>query len=141
MQNDLQKAISLLKEENFTCVAVKGDALYTSCSRGVKPLLTLLQAGKTLEGYAAADKVVGKATAFLYCLLGAAQVHALVISRPALKVLEENGIAASYDVLVDFIENRQKNGPCPMDYAVRDVVDAKDAPAAILAALAKLQQA
>lgn len=139
MHTDLYKALSLLKEGNFTCVAVHGDAQYTSTQRGVKPLLSLLQDGKDLEGYAAADKVVGKATAFLYCLLRVREVHALVISRPAVKVLEDNGIDASYDLLVDFIENRQKNGQCPMEYAVRDVDVPEKARASIEAALAKLQ--
>ncbi|MBO5006585.1 MAG: DUF1893 domain-containing protein, partial [Clostridia bacterium] len=78
--NDLIKAKEILENGAFTCVLVKGDEVISFSERGVKPLLALLSQNKKLESFCAADKVVGKAAAFLYLLLGVKNLHALVIS-------------------------------------------------------------
>ena len=135
---DLQKAKELLQQSDNTCVLCRDQQLYTSDRRGVAPLLGWLDQGIDVAGFCAADRVVGKATAFLYCLLGISAVHALVMSRPAAQVLEEAGIAASYDTLVDGIQNRQKNGPCPMEHATRNCTEPQAALAAIRQTLLQL---
>ena len=141
MCNDLQKARQLLDVGDYTCVLCRGSQLYTSTQRGVAPLLTWLDAGTSLQGFSAADRVVGKATAYLYCLLGVQQVYARVMSKPALEVLQQNRIAASWDTLVEGIENRQKTGPCPMEHATRHCTTAENALEAIHKTLQQLQQA
>ena len=88
--NDLERAKSILQSGSYTCVLCQGDNLHTSQHRGVRPLLELLETDVT--GFCAAVKVVGKATAFLYCLLKVKAVHAQVISLAALQVLQEGGI-------------------------------------------------
>ena len=75
-----EKAKTLLAEGGYTCVICGGDKVYTSHERGVKPLLELLEQGAELKGFSAADRVVGKAAAFLYVLLGVSAVYAGVIS-------------------------------------------------------------
>lgn len=135
---DLQKAKDLLQKKGYTCVLVKGQQIYTSFDRGVKPLLNWLEAGHILPGFAAADKVVGKATAYLYCLLGAKAVHAGVMSDAALAVLQEAGIEATFDHQVDYIRNRTNTGMCPMEEATQAVTRPEDAPAAIRAKLQAL---
>ena len=67
---DLENAKKILSDGSYTCVLCKGKDTVSSSFRGVKPLLDLLDSGKDFSGYSAADKVVGRATAFLYCLLG-----------------------------------------------------------------------
>jgi hypothetical protein len=106
--------------------------------RGIRPLLELLENGTDLHGYSAADKVVGKAAAFLYCLLGVKALHAGVISQPALAVLEATGIVVRYSTLVPAIRNRTGDGFCPMETAVWDLSDPALAPDAIRNALQKL---
>lgn len=138
MCNDLQNARQLLEAEDYTCVLCRDAQTYTSQRRGVAPLLGWLDAGTDLRDFSAADRVVGKATAYLYCLLGVKAVFARVMSRPAAQVLEQHGIPASWETLVDAIENRQKNGPCPMEYATRDSATPEDALAAIREALKHL---
>lgn len=140
MCNDLQKARQLLDAEDYTCVLCRNAQTYTSQRRGVAPLLGWLDEGADLAGFSAADRVVGRATAFLYHLLGVKAVYARVMSRPAAQVLEQYGIPASWDTLVDAIENRQKNGPCPMEYATRNSATPEEALAAIRQALLELQQ-
>ena len=106
MKNDINKAIELLNEGNYTCVLCKGDILYTSTQRGVKPLLDWLDEKVDLKGFSAADRVVGKGAAFLYVLLGVKAVYAHVMSDEAIQILTENGIKQKCDVSVKNIINR-----------------------------------
>ena len=70
----LENAKNRLDAEGYTCVITDGEKEYTSRQRGVKPLVQFLQQGCIPPQAHAADKVVGKATAYLYVLL---QVRAL----------------------------------------------------------------
>ena len=139
MKNDLTSAVALLDEGDYTCVLVKGDTVYTSRERGVKPLMTWLEEGVSLVGFSAADKVVGKATALLYVLLGAERVYARVVSEPAAEVLRTHGIPLVADTVVPAIRNRTNTGFCPMEQATRDITDPKEAPKAIRNALEQLK--
>ena len=139
MGNDLLTARQMLDTENYTCVLCRNGVIHTSTRRGVAPLLHWLDEGTDLRDFSAADRVVGRATAYLYHLLGVKAVFARVMSRPAAQVLADYGIPASWETLVDAIENRQKTGPCPMEYATRSCTNAEDALAAIRKALAALQ--
>ena len=140
MKHDLQKARQLLDENNYTCVLCKDDITHTSTHRGVAPLLGWLDEGIDLRGFSAADRVVGKATAYLYCLLGVSCVFARVMSRPATEVFAAYSIPASWETLVDAIENRQKNGPCPMEHATRSSTTPEEALTAVRQTLLQLQQ-
>ena len=138
MNTDLTHARRLLLENEYTCVLCRGDRVLTSTRRGVAPLMAWLEEGRDLTGFSAADKVVGKATAFLYCLLGVKAVYAKVVSRAALAVLEERKLPCFYDEAVPAIRNRAGDGLCPMEAATSNIHDPADAPAAIRAALERL---
>ncbi|MBR5315411.1 MAG: DUF1893 domain-containing protein [Firmicutes bacterium] len=127
-----------LFDGEYTCTIAKDDQFYTTKHRGVKPLLDWLDAGIDLEGAVAADKVVGKAAAYLYVLLKVGFVYASVISKPALEVFERYGIEVEYDTLVDAIENRTKTGFCPMETAVWDVNEPDSVPGLLKETLKKL---
>ena len=112
-----------LKNGDYTCVISYQNDLYTSKERGVKPLLELLDKGVALCGAYAADKVVGKAAAFIYVKLGIAALYAAVVSEPAYAVLTNAGISVFYDELTDAIKNRRGDGYCPMESAVKEITD------------------
>lgn len=114
-------------DEGCTCAAYNGIELLSSQKRGVAPLLGWLDEGKCLEGYSVADKVIGKGAAFLYLLLNAQRVHARIISRPALELLQENGIFITYDSCVPAIRNRDNTGFCPIESAVLDCLEPEKA--------------
>ena len=118
---DLQNARRILQEGGYTCVLCRSDEIHTSQARGVRPLVQWLTFGPNLQGFSAADKVVGKATAYLYCLLGVKAVHSLVMSGAAAEVLRENGIAVTQDTLVENIINRSGDGICPFEAAVWEI--------------------
>lgn len=139
MKRDLERAAALLKSGEYTCALVKGDAVYTSRERGVKPLMTWLAEKTVLSGFSAADKIVGKATAFLYVLLGVDSVYAPVVSKSASEVFSKHGIELICDAEVEAIRNRTNTGFCPMEQAVKGITHPADAPNAIREALEKMQ--
>lgn len=138
MENDLTTARSILETGEYTCVLCRDRKIYAATERGVKPLLNWLDSGLELAGFSAADRVVGRATAFLYCLLGVSAVYARVMSRPAAEVLQAAGIAVEAGQLVDGIINRRGTGPCPFEAAVLDIHSPTEALVAIRKKLEQL---
>lgn len=138
MCEDLKKAIRVLNEEQYTCVLCKGGAMYKSTERGVKPLLDWLNSGMEMKGFSAADKVVGKAAALLYVLLGVKEVYAHVMSESAIDILEKNSIHVQYDISAEHIINRAGTGFCPMEKAVWDIEDAWEGKRAVEKRLAEM---
>lgn len=122
--------------KGYTLVASAGDRVYTDRARGVAPLLSLLQDGVSLAGGVAADRVVGRAAAYLYRLLGVNELYAQVVSEPALEVLAAGGVSVLYDTCVPAIRNRAGDGFCPMESATRML-----SPDALCEALAVIREA
>ena len=137
---NLEKAKMLLVKTDSTCVLCNGEIILTDKRRGVRPLLDLLEGDANVAGFAAADKVVGKAAAYLYCLLNIKCLYAQVISQPALDVLTKTGIQIEYDQLVPAIQNRTKDGFCPMESAVLKINTPEEALRAIYDALEQLKK-
>lgn len=138
--NDIERAKSLLKE-GVSCAFVCGDRSFSRTERGVSPLLALLDAGVPLEGFSAADRVAGRAAAYLYVLLGVGEVYADVMSRGAAAVFRAHGIAYGYRVLTENIVNRKGTGSCPMELATENAKTPEEALSAIRATLAAMRAA
>ncbi len=117
----------ILKNGGYTCVIAKGTHFYTSQQRGVRPLVAFLHSALDFSDAVAADRVVGRATAFLYVLLRVRAVYAYVLSQGALEVLLSHGIEVAYEALVPNIINRRKDGICPFEEAVSQIVSADEA--------------
>ena len=115
-----------LQREGLTCILQQGERVLTSTQRGVAPLVAWLDAGEGAGGIAA-DKVVGRAAAFLYVLLGVRAVFAGVMSEGGRRVLTAHGIHAECGALCDVIINRAGTGMCPMEEAVRSAVRPEEA--------------
>lgn len=113
----------MLLDNGYTCVIIKDDFCFSSNQRGVNPLLELLNSKRCVSGGVAADKVVGKAAAFLYVLLGIKELYACVLSEPALYILQKNGIFVEYGELVPMIKSRDGKGFCPMEQATLKIED------------------
>lgn len=139
MKTDMEQAIEKLEDGQYTCVLCRGEVIYTSTERGVKPLLDWLDSGVDFRGFTAADKVVGKAAAFLYVLLGVEEVYAHVMSRSAMEVLEEGGIPYQCGLAAQWIINRKGTGRCPMEEAVSGISAPGEALPAIRERLLSLQ--
>ena len=126
MNRDLENCKSDLHAEGCTCVARQDGQLYTATERGIRPLMQWLESG-ILHGAVLADKVIGKAAAFLLEKGGVTAIYADVISVPAAEVLERADIPYSFRTKVPYIQNRTGNGMCPMESAVLSVKDADEA--------------
>lgn len=129
--DNLEKAKNALSDGNFTCVVCDGFKEYTSTMRGVAPLLKWLDEEINLQGFSAADKVVGKGAAYLYILLEVKEIYANVISRPALDTLKKHNIPTSYAILTEAVKNRDNTGLCPIESAVMNIDNPHDALTAI----------
>lgn len=129
MDKDLQTAADYLRENGCTCVLCKGERLYSSFEKGIKPLLDFIKSDISFDGFSAADTVVGRAAGFLYIRLGVKSVYANVLSERAKEVFEENDISVIFEKLVPNIQG--KFGICPMEQAVEHVSSSEDALSAI----------
>lgn len=127
-----ERAYRIMQEKGYTFVALNFRRRLSSKERGVKPLLRLLDNSDTLFGLDVADRVIGKAAAFLYVLLEARSIRVGVISESALRVLERYGIPVRADLVVPAIRNRTDTGFCPMESAVREIEGPHEALTAIL---------
>lgn len=131
MNKELEEAKKRMVEGGYTCVALKGQQVYTSVERGVKPLLMWLDNKTDLQGAIVADKVIGNGAAMLYVLLGVKEIYTPVVSQSAKMTLEAHGIAIYFDECVEGIVNRTGTGACPMEDAVKGLDNPKDALVAI----------
>ena len=116
-------AKEVLSAGGYTCVLTDGRTVFTSTDRGVKPLVRFLESGEIPAGLSAADKVVGRATAYLYVLLRVREVYAQIISRSAAEVLRKYGIGVACEKTVPNIINRKGDGICPFEAAVMEIDD------------------
>ena len=136
--DDLKKAKELLVAENLTCAFYRNDRCYTSLLRGVKPLVQLLEDKVDVAGFCVADKVVGKATAFLYVLLEVKAIYTRTISQSAFRVLQQYNILVEYELLVENIINRKGDGICPFEEAVLHIQSPQEAYTAIRAKMKEM---
>ena len=95
---DLARAL-LIANRDATLVAVRDDEVIICTERGIKPLLAWVREGRDLTGFSVADKVVGKAPALLYAVLGPDAVFSPIMSWTGRAVLLAASIATSYDTL------------------------------------------
>ena len=139
MNNEVLKAREELTVGGFTCVVHHGGEVFTSHERGVKPLIELLNSGRTFTGAIAADKTVGAGAAHLYVLLGVSALWTNVVSESAKAILDAAGITLTFGECVPHIINRRGDGICPIETAVRDAKTSEEAYTLILAALERLR--
>lgn len=117
---DLEKAKEIYLSDDYSCVLCRGNSVFTSKSRGINRLVNFCSDGDAYDGFSAADKIVGRAAAFLYVKMGVRYVYAEVLSRKGREILEKYGIFYEYKTLCDEIINRAGTGKCPMEAAVEN---------------------
>lgn len=121
--SDIERAQELLQTGEYTCVLTKADKVITATARGISPMVGFISNCTDLNGFSAADKIVGKAAALLFVLAGVKEVYAAVLSQKAQEVFLNHGIKFSCDTLAEAIINRAGTDLCPMEKAVADIDD------------------
>ncbi|MBQ9429800.1 MAG: DUF1893 domain-containing protein [Clostridia bacterium] len=140
LKGKIERVKSLQKEQGAACALLLSNGESKVCfDRGVKPLLQAHAQGQ-LAGAVLCDKVVGKAAAMLAAFGGVSALHARLISTPAIAVLERAGIPYTFDEKCERIVNRRGDGLCPMESAVMDTDDPRDALPRIMRTLKELRE-
>ncbi len=130
----------LVNSENNLMVFRGDELIFSSSGRGIAPLIEAIDAigTESLRGVTTADRVVGKAAALLNLYMGAAEVHAGVISSGAKKLLSEHGVGFEFLEDTDVVKAKDGVVFCPFEKLVWDVSDPEEAHALIRAKLAEL---
>ncbi len=134
------RALLLLKSTEASFVYVSEKETLTSNERGVRKLLTLVEKGASLADGCVADRVVGKAAAFLMIRLGVKRLYADTLSRAAYDVLSAHGVGFLFRRLVPVIINRVGDDLCPMEKALLSVEDSDEAYRVIVQTAARLRE-
>lgn len=140
MNDRLKTAINILDEQQKSCVILdENGEVRTSDAIGIKPLMTELRVNKqAFAGCVIADKVIGKAAALMAVLGKAEAVYGRIMSQNAEEFLKKAGIEYRYGELVPYIENRTKDGRCPMEETVLEIDSPLEAFEALEKTIAKL---
>lgn len=123
----VEVARNLILQGEASCVVLRnGTIAHTVLGRGIKPILSLYEEG-LLRDATVVDKIVGKAAASILVLGGVNACYGITMSRVAFEYLEKHGVMAKYDTCTEHIVNRKGDGICPMERAVRDIDDPREA--------------
>jgi hypothetical protein len=126
--NDLQTAKTLLIQKQLTLIIVKnGETLFETKSRRISGFLNAIEQGTKLKNAAIADKVAGKAIAFLCVYSGVNAVYAETLSKTAREVFEKHGVTYEWKELVDNILDENKSDTCPFEKEAAAIIDPKEA--------------
>ena len=106
-----------LYETNASLIVLYADGkikeYYQNRIKDIKEIL--IENKFALKNAVIADKVIGKVAASILTLAGVKEIYADVMSKYAISVLEVNNIKYEYKNLVDYIQNNDKTGMCPME--------------------------
>lgn len=112
----MEEVIAKLHEGGYSCVVSSGSEIRTYTKPGVMDLFEMYINDATfMKGASIADKVVGKGAAALMILGGISRVYADVISQSAIALLENTNVELKYNTIVSRIEDKSKNGICPLE--------------------------
>ena len=125
--NGYDKAVSLIKNGEKTCVTVKNNKITSAASpMGIAHIIKLSDEGILKDSFVA-DTIVGKAAAMIFSLSGVKGCYGHTMSRQAFEWLTEHGITAHYGTLTEMIQNRKGDGMCPMEETVKEITDETEA--------------
>lgn len=126
---DLEAAKKRLCEKGLTLSIVKsGKIIFETFSRGISGFLEAIEKfGDELEGASVADRVVGKAIALLCVHTKIKAVYAMILSKKAKAVFEENAVYHEWDGLVENILGAEKEESCPFEILATEISNPKDA--------------
>ena len=90
----------------------------------IKDIKEILQDNKlALQGATIADKVIGKVAGSILAVAEVKEIYSDVISKYAIPVLDNNNIRYEYKKIVEYIQNNDKTGMCPMENKYKDELD------------------
>lgn len=117
-----KQMLEMLNQQSLSLLVFNDGRLTTHDNRGIQDLLRLIsEEPERLQGAVVADKLVGKAAAAIMAAGGVKEVHTNLISSPARRLLEQNGIRVAAKEEVPQILNRDRSAMCPIDAQIVDI--------------------
>ena len=140
--SDFSNAKSMIHSGEAECVIVRnGKIAAFEKGRGISPLLKLYdEKSELMQGSIVVDKVIGRAAAFIVIKGGASEVYGKIMSEDAKILLEKHNIVVSYNLLVPYILNNQRNGLCPLEDSVKNITAVDEAIAAMRQRISDLRK-
>lgn len=121
----LEEIKEILHQKNASLVVAYENGeikeYYQNRIKDIKNIL--LENPAALQGAIIADKVIGKVAGSILAVAGVREIYADVMSQYAIPVLEENQIKYEYKNLVEYIQNNDKTGMCPMENKYKEEKD------------------
>lgn len=125
--NDIERAKFILEARKASVVFCSAEQEIILDGKGIRPLLEVMKTRTAFSEFSVADKIVGKAAAFLFVKMKVAFVYGSVMSEKAKEIFLRCNIPFSYQTLTKVIINRKGDGVCPMEKAVENVSDPEEA--------------
>ncbi|HBB29978.1 MAG TPA: DUF1893 domain-containing protein [Clostridiales bacterium] len=121
----LKLAREIMYNENQKIVIVNNnEIIYKNDGFGIKPLYcAYMRIKDQMKGASCADRVIGKAAAWIYKEAGIKELYCDVITTRAKNLLLDSEIEVAFVEEVDYIENRDKTGMCPVETLAKDETD------------------
>jgi hypothetical protein len=111
---DLQYVKEEFKRGSAFVIARDETVLAESREKGVAPFFRAVNKLE-MHGAVVADRIVGKAVAFLCVYAGISAVYTPLVSDPAGDVLQEYTVHLEADTKVPMILNARKDDQCPVE--------------------------
>ena len=121
----LEEIKKILHEKKASLVVVyENGEIKEYYHNRIKDIKEILQENPdALKNAIIADKVIGKVAGSILTVAGVKEIYADVMSQYAVPVLEEDHVKYEYKNLVEYIQNNEKNGMCPMENKYKDEKD------------------
>ncbi len=118
----LEEIKKILHEKKASLVVVyENGEIKEYYQNRIKDIKEILQENPdALKNAIIADKVIGKVAGSILTVAGVKEIYADVMSQYAVPVLEEDHVKYEYKNLVEYIQNNEKNGMCPMENKYKD---------------------
>ncbi len=126
---DLTLARETLENEECSIVVVKNKkVLLFKKGHGLKPIFeTFEEIGPEIKDSVVADRILGKASAFLFRYAGVKSVYTPQATKGAVAVLIVGGIPSQVEKLIPFIKNNTGDNKCPFEKILEGVESPKKA--------------
>lgn len=115
---------TMYNEDQKIVIVNNSNVIYKNDGFGIKPLYSAYMTIKDqMKGAYCADRVIGKAAAWIYQKADIKELYCDVITTRAKNLLTDSGIKLIFVEEVEFIENRDKTGMCPVETLAKDEED------------------
>lgn len=108
------------KLDNHSLMVCKGKKITFQDEHGIEPLLIQIEK-KGLKKAIVIDKIVGKAAALLMVYGKVKLVYTNIIAIDAIRVLDKYNVEYYANEVVEYIQNKTKDGLCPMEEKVKNI--------------------